>query len=130
MQQLVMPEPLAGAQIECKERIAKEVVSFAIAAPQIECGGSEREISDAALLVDCELGPRVCAARSFPRIGRPRVVAELSRTRDRMEGPHKFAGQHVERANVTGRRVVAFTRSRSQHQQIAENLPRRSRLRA
>ena len=127
MQQLVMPEALAGAQVEREQRVAEQVVPFAIAAPEIERRRAEREISDAALLVDRELGPRVRAAGGLPRIGRPRVVAELARPRNRVERPDEPAGQHVERADVSGRRVVTFAGRRSKDEQVPEHLARRSR---
>ena len=47
-----------------------------------------------------------------------------------MERPDQPARQHVERADVSGRRVVSFARGRAEDEQVAEHLPRRSRLRA
>ncbi len=64
----------------------------------------------------------------FHASGGQRLVAELAGPRNRVERPHQFAGQHVERADVARRRVVPFARSRPQHEQIAPHLPRRSGL--
>ena len=130
MQQLVVPEALAGAKVERQQRIAEQVVPFAIAAPQIEGRRAEREIPDATLLVDRELGPRVRAAGGLPRIGRPGVVAELARARNRVERPDEPAGQHIEGADVSGWRVVPFAGRRTKDEQILEHMARRSRLRA
>ncbi len=71
MKDLVMPEALARPQIECEQRVAEQVVAFAIAAPEIEGRRAGREISDAARLVDGKLGPGVGAPSRLPRVWRP-----------------------------------------------------------
>src|SRR5205085_11369034 len=47
MDELIMPEALAGAEVEREQAIAEEVGAFAIAAVHVVGGGAEREVADA-----------------------------------------------------------------------------------
>src|SRR4029453_15370259 len=102
VEKLKVPEPLARAQFEREQRVAEQVISLAIASPQIECRRPERKVADAALLVDGELGPCVRAAGRLPRIRRPGVVAELTRPRDRVKRPDEPAGHTAKRRGIAG----------------------------
>ena len=71
--------------------------------------------------VDRDFAPRVGAAGVLPRVGRPRVVAELAGTRNGVERPDQPAGDHVVGTQVAGRRSVAFAGVGSDHDQVFED---------
>ncbi len=91
MDQLVMPQPLAGAQ-----RPARGANCQTGRSP---CGSRRRNrsarfpgnVSDAALLIDRHLIPVVNAAHRFPGVRRPGVVAEFAGMRNYVERPHELA---------------------------------------
>src|ERR1700733_6149708 len=103
-----MPDALAGRGIKRDQRISKEIVANAIATVKIEDGRTSGHIDNAALLVDGHAGPVIGSAGVFPRVFGPSVVAELSRTRDGVEGPAQGSGAYIKRANVAGRRRMRF----------------------
>ena len=106
MDQLKVPQPLASARVQREQRIPEQVVALAIRAIKIVASGTQREVSDAALLVDGHLIPVVNAAHRFPGIRRPRVVSEFTGMRDHMERPHQLAGEDIVGVNVGGRGIV------------------------
>src|SRR4051812_44895349 len=108
MDDLIVPEPFAGPQVERQQTIAEQVGALAVRPVQIEGRRTERKITDAALLVDGDLAPRVGSAGRLPGVGRPRLVSELAGTRNRVEGPLRLTGDHIEGAQVTGRRAIAL----------------------
>ena len=58
-----------------------------------------RQVDQAKILVDGDLRPDTGVAVDGPRLVLPRVVAELARTRNRVERPQQLARPHVERAH-------------------------------
>ena len=86
---LKMPQRLSGACIQREQAVAEQVAADAIGAVVVIGGRAGGEVGDAALFVDRDLAPRVGAARIFPRVLRPRVVALFAGTRNGVEGPHQ-----------------------------------------
>ena len=123
MHELKMPEAFAGVKVEREQAVAEQIVAEAIAAVEIEGWRAEREIADAALLVDRELSPRIGAAGGLPRVGRPGVVAEFSRPRDRVKDPQQLAAPH-------GRDRLRPGLDRVQHQPVRPVVRREIRLHA
>ena len=78
MDELVMPEALAGAEVEREDAVAEEIGAFAVAAVHVVSGRAEREIADAALLIDRDFAPGIDAADV-----RPGVLAATCRSRAR-----------------------------------------------
>src|SRR5207247_4518251 len=74
--------------------------------------------------------PEVHAADVGPRILGPSVVAELAGVRNRMERPHEFAGEHVERPQIAGGRAIALAGRGAEDDQILEDAAGRARLNA
>ena len=60
------------------------------------------DIDNAALLVERHARPVIRRASVGPRIGRPRVVTQLSGSRDSVKGPPQRARQHIVGANISG----------------------------
>src|SRR6202012_5208839 len=102
MNELKMPQPLAGARVQRHERIAEQVLPLAISTVKIVAGRSERNINDAALFIQRHFAPVLNAAYGLPGIRRPSVVSEFTGMRNRVEYPREFACVHVERANRAG----------------------------
>ena len=105
--ELLMPDPLAGAGVDRDERVGEQVVALAIAAVEVVARAAEADERDAVLLVDGELAPVVPAAADLLVAFRPRVVAELPFVRNDMEDPGELPGPHVVGMDVGGRAAVA-----------------------
>ncbi len=98
--ELEVPLPLAGTQIDADQRFAEEVVAGAVAAIEVVGRGLHRQVGQAEVLVDGDLRPDAGVAVLLGRAAQPRVVPELARFRDRVEDPQALAGADVERADV------------------------------
>src|ERR1019366_7495190 len=105
MDGLEVPQPFAGAGVESEQRIAEEILAMAIRSIEVVAGGSERNVSDAALLVERHLIPVVDAAGGLPRLRGPSLVAELAGVRNGVKHPRQFARAHVVGVDI-GRRCV------------------------
>ena len=79
MNHLEVPEPLPGAGIQREQGVAEEIAADAIGAVVVIGRRAGREVGDAALFVHRNFAPRVGAAGVFPRVLRPRVVADFAR---------------------------------------------------
>src|SRR5260370_42218338 len=93
MDGLEVPQALARARIQRQQRIAKQVVPFAVASVEIVARGPQREICDAPFLVGRQLAPVVHAAGGLPAFWRSSVVTKFSRARNHVEWPNQFAGE-------------------------------------
>ena len=118
MHGLEMPEAPAARGVESEERVREQVGANAAAAVEVRRRRTSGDVDDAARGVHAHSRPRVCASRGLPRVGRPRVVTELARTRDRVEGPANRARAHVVRAHVTRRRPFLFADARPLNEEI------------
>src|ERR1700683_1863187 len=105
--QLKVPQPLAGARVQREDRIPEQVVAFAIRAIKVVSSGTQRDVSDAALLIERHLIPVVNAANRLPSVRRPGVVSKFTGARDHMERPHELSGDNMVGMNVGGRRIVS-----------------------
>src|SRR5205823_4503921 len=83
-----------------------------------------------ALLVDRDFTPGVRAAGGLPGVLRPGLVPELAGARDGVEGPERLAGDHVEGAQIAGRRAVALAGRGAQDDRILPDVPGRAGLHA
>ena len=108
--ELVVPDALAGLQIDGDEAFAEQVVAGTMAAVVVAGRDLDRQIGDAELLVDGHLRPDAGIAGVGPRVLEPRVVAELAGARNRVEDPQPLAGARVVAANVALRVGLAARR--------------------
>ena len=90
MNHLEMPEALAGAGIERKQAIAEQIGALSVGAVEVVFGTADGNVDDAALLIDGEFAPGVCAADRFPGIFRPGVVSEFAGMRNGVEDPDQL----------------------------------------
>ena len=116
-----MPDAAARPRVEREHAVGEEIVPVPRDAVEIERGRTRRGEDDAELLVDGHAGPRVRAARQFVGVLRPRVVAEFTRLRNRVEDPAQLAAVHVEGADVAGRSGKRLRHRAAHDQQIFED---------
>src|SRR5262245_28559248 len=119
--ELLMPDPLAGASIDRDERVGVQVVAFAIAAVEVVTRGAESDERDAVLLVDRELAPVVHATADLVMAFRPRVVAELAFVRNDMEDPRELPRPNVVGVNVGGRSAVVRSTGQRDDEEVLED---------
>src|ERR1700689_5872341 len=93
--QLKVPQALAGARVQREERIPEQVVALSIRAIKVVSSGTQRDVSDAALLIEGHLIPIVNATNRLPSIGRPGIVSKFTGARDHMERPHELSGNNI-----------------------------------
>ena len=125
---LEVPEPLAGACVECEQRIAEQVRAVAVSAVEIVSRRAEREVRDAPFLIQRDLAPGVHPADVFPRVRRPGVVPELAGVRNGMKLPNQLTGADIVGAKVARRRHIHFAGGGAEDDQVFENAPRRAGL--
>src|SRR2546428_5421520 len=94
-----MPDALARLQVDRHEALAKQIVAGPMAAEIVAGGHLDRQVRDAELLVNLKLTPQASMSGVRPRVLQPRVVAELTGLRNRVEDPLPLPRLHVERAN-------------------------------
>src|SRR5262245_46709574 len=99
--ELEEPLPLPGPEVDAHQALGKQIVAGTMAAIEIRCRRFDRQVHEAELFVDADLGPDAGVAVGRPRFLFPRVVAELARARDGVKGPQQLAGPHVEGAYET-----------------------------
>ena len=98
--ELEVPDALAGLQIDGDEALGEQVVAGPMAAEVVAGRDLDRQVRDAELLVDGDLRPHAGVAGVLPRLLEPRVVAELAGLRNGVEDPQPLAGARVVAADV------------------------------
>ena len=98
--QLLVPQELAGPGVERDDRVAVEVLPLAIATVIVGRRRAERRVDDAAFGVDREEGPHVRAGSVLPAVAFPGLHAWLPRSRHRMELPEQAPRLRVPPSNV------------------------------
>src|ERR1700674_1531984 len=106
--ELVVPLPLPGFQIETHQALAKEVVTRPVAPVIVRRGRLDWEIDQAKVFVHSDLVPDASVAVVGPGSVQPGVVAELTLSGDGVELPNLFPGPSIKRANQTFGVVMAF----------------------
>ena len=107
---LEVPFALAGLEIHAHQRVAEQVVARTVAAVEVRRRILDGQVREAGLFVHRDLRPDAGVAVDRPRLVLPRIVAELPRTRNRVERPQQLAALHVERAHEAFRVVVRLDR--------------------
>ena len=100
MDELVVPDALAGLDVDAHDRLREEVVARPVPAVHVVGGRGGRHVDVAELLVGREQRPDRRVAAVLPRAVAPRVGAVLARLRDGVEDPLQLPGADVERAHV------------------------------
>ena len=101
MDQLVVPDPFTGFDIEADQTAREKIVPRPRTAPNIVGAGFDVQVNVAQFGVDRKRSPDTGVPGVVGRPIQPGVVAELARARNGVESPFSFAGHHVERQNVT-----------------------------
>jgi hypothetical protein len=99
MDHLKMPLALTGSEVDADQAVTEQVVARAVAAVIIRRGVFDGQVDQAQFLIHGHLGPDTGVAVGGPGTVLPSVVAEFTRTWNRVESPQKFAGVYVERAH-------------------------------
>ena len=112
MNELVVPDAFAGLALDAHEGVRKQVVAGTMPAVHVARRAGERQIGVAELFVDADERPEVRVPGVLPRVVLPRLDAELSGSRDHVEGPAQLPGAdvvapHVAREPLLARRRVA-----------------------
>ena len=103
MNRLVVPDTVAGGDLDRHDTVCEQVVAEPVPAVEVPGRHLDRQVDIAQILVDCHLAPDPSVAGVAPRVVQPAVVAELVRARDRVEDPLPLTGPGVEAANVARR---------------------------
>src|SRR5438552_18337922 len=103
MHDLVVPDELSRERLQRHQGIAKEVLSFPVAAIRIIRRRVQGDVQNTALLIAAQNGPRVRPAAALPGISLPAVVTHLSRLRYAVEPPHQLPGLNIESTHVAAR---------------------------
>src|ERR1700691_3759908 len=101
MHHLEMPDEFSRPGIEREQAIAKEVRSGSIGSVEVIFRAGGRDEDDAALFIERQTAPGVCAPHRFPCVFRPGVVSKLARMRNGMEYPDQAPGLNVVGTNVS-----------------------------
>ena len=97
---LVVPDPLARADVQADQRVAEQVVAVPVAAVVVVGRRAEGQVHVAQLLVGAHQRPHVGVADGLPRVVLPRLVTDLAGAGHGPEGPEPLAGADVEAAHV------------------------------
>ena len=100
MHSLEMPYALARLGIEGKQAVSEQVIAKAVSTVEIEGSRTSRDINDSGVPVEGHSGPVVNGAGALPGILGPSIVAELARSRNRVERPAKLTGTNFVCADV------------------------------
>src|SRR5262249_4943903 len=119
--ELEEPLPLPGPEVDAHQALGKEIVAGTMATIEVRRRRFDRQVHEAELFVDADLGPDAGVAIGRPRFLFPRVVAELARPGDGVEGPEQLAGPHVEGAHEPLRVVVRGDRRALAHRRADDH---------
>src|SRR5207249_11382663 len=108
MDELEVPLALTGLQIDAHQALTEQVVPWPVSTVEIRGWRLHRQVHQPCLLVYRDLGPDAGVAVNGPRLVLPRVVAKLTGTRNRVEGPEQLAAAHVEGADESLGVVVSM----------------------
>src|SRR5688572_9624837 len=103
MDELEVPDELAGGGIESDQAIRIEVRPGSIPSPEIKCRGTGRTKDQAARFIEPEPRPDIRTADATVGVGRPSFMAGLTGSRNGVEAPDEFSSPDVVGADRTGR---------------------------
>src|SRR5262245_7595030 len=93
--ELVVPDSLAGREIEGNQAVGKEVGARPMTAVGVAGWHLYRDVDAVELLIDRHLSPNTGIARITPRVLLPGVDAKFTWTRNRVKDPEPLAGTNV-----------------------------------
>src|ERR1019366_3538980 len=137
MNQLVIPDALAGLYVDTNDAVGEEIRAGALAAISIAAGRFDGDVNVAEFFIAGQRTPGAGIAGELPRfdsglrIFSPRLGFLLACLRNGVEGPEELAGSHVVPANVAwciqlgGQRDANFKR-RADNRDVANDDRRRS----
>ena len=126
--ELVVPDALAGPGVQAHQALREQVVAGPMAAVEIVGGRLDRQIHVAQLQVGRHRCPHPGVAAVAPGVVLPGLVAELARLGDGVEDPQLLAGARVEPADEPGREVGrrrGGAQRRPDHDHVADDQRRR-----
>ena len=97
------PLQLAGGRVERQQRRPVEIRAQPIAAIEVRRRSADRNVGDAALLIDRDEAPCVRPRAIDPLLVLPRAVVGFAGLRHGVENPHHLAGPHIPGADITRR---------------------------
>ena len=107
---LEVPRQLAGPRVDGDGRVGEQVVAGPVAAVEVRSGAADRQVDQAALLVDGERErPHVVPDAVAPALAAPRVAAEVGLGGEGRKLPQQRAGG-VERPRIRVLRLAAAPR--------------------
>ncbi len=99
--ELIVPLALTGLQIDRDDALAEQVAARSMTAIVVARRLLDRQIGHPQFFIDRDLTPDTCVAGVRRRVLLPRVAAELTRLRNRVEDPQPLPCPDVEPADVT-----------------------------
>src|SRR5690349_10816820 len=112
MYRLIVPLALTGRSVQGNDAVGEEVAAFAEATVEVVGRRTGSSKDPAALFVDRQASPGVCAAIRFSFHPFPRLVSQLTFGWDGVKDPFHVTGDGVVGPDVPRRRVVGFVHAR------------------
>ena len=103
---LEVPRAFSGLEVKGDDAVREQVVAGPVPPVEVAGGRLHRQVDVAQLGVDGHLAPHPGVAGVAPRVGQPRVVAELVGAGNGVEDPPPLAGPGVVAADVPGRLLL------------------------
>ena len=104
--ELVVPDALAGGCLQTDDAVGKEIVAGALAAVEIVARRADGQIDITQLRVGTHHRPDISAAKILPRLVAPGLVAKFALLRNRLEDPELLARVFVKAAHVARRHIL------------------------
>ena len=110
-----------GLKLRMLDGSVVEILANARSAVKVGRRRAGRDVDDAARDIDAHPRPRIRAPRGLPRVGRPGVIANFTRTWNRVKRPTNSSRVDVVSADVAGRRSFLFADARPLDEKIIVN---------
>src|SRR5262245_17701538 len=101
-----MPDALTGLRLETHDAFGEQIVTGPMASVEVVGRGLGGEIDVTKLFVRRHRCPHARMSRVAPRLPLPRLVAEFTKPRNRVEDPEPLARMHVVAPRVTGHELL------------------------
>ena len=95
MDRLVVPHAPAGHRVDAHDRVAEQIIAFAMAAVHVVRDAGRWQVHVTKLFVGTHQRPDIAGAGVPPRLVFPALAAVLTVARDDMKRPPQLAGMDV-----------------------------------
>src|ERR1041385_9188055 len=103
MDELEMPDPLAGFSLNANETVAEEIVPEPVPAIHITRGRSQREVDVAKFFIGAQIRPCIGGTCVLPRAVLPGLDSKVAFLWNNFKGPSELTGFDVVAADVAAR---------------------------